>query len=74
MQQVTAEASTVKREVKIGAETSRMLARNAIGFGIADVLDAAITPGGTTDLRRSIITVAYNYETESFEIRWDIAK
>jgi len=38
------------------------------------VLDAAITYGGTTDLRQSIMTVVYNHDTESFEIRWDIAK
>lgn len=71
---VTAEAASVRRDVRVDHTTSRKLARNAIGFGIADVLDAAISPDGTTDLRQAILTVVYNYDTELFEIRWDIAK
>lgn len=74
MPRVTAEASTVKREVRVDGTTGRTLARNAIGFAIADVLDVALSRGGTTDFRRGILTAVYNYDTESFEIRWDLAK
>lgn len=74
MQRVTAEPSSVRRDVKVNQKTGRRLARNALGFGIADVLDAAISPHGTTDLRQGILTVVYNHDTELFEIRWDIAK
>lgn len=72
--QVAAEPSSVRRDVKVNQKTSRRLARNALGFGIADVLDAALSPGGTTDFRQGILTVVYSYESESFEIRWDLAK
>lgn len=74
MKQIAAEASSIRREVKLTGDTPRLETRNILGFGIADVLDAAITYGGTTDLRQGILTAVYNYDTESFEIRWDIAK
>jgi len=74
MPAVTAEASSIRRDVKITGETPRLDARNDLGFGIAAVLDVAMAYGGTTDLRQGILTAVYNYDTESFEIRWDIAK
>ncbi|MDR6794346.1 hypothetical protein J2X12_002917 [Pseudarthrobacter oxydans] len=74
MPQVTAEASSIRRYVPANLTQSRTAWRNALGYGIADVLDAAITPGGTTDLRQAILTAVYNHDTQSFEIRWDIAK
>ena len=71
----TTEPSSVLREVKLHPkESSRRLARDALWFGVGAVLDAAIAPNGTTDLRQAILTVVYNYDTDSFEIRWDIAK
>jgi len=74
MPEVTAEASRIRRDVKITGETPRLDARNDLGYGIADVLDVAMAYGGTTDLRQGILTAVYNHDTESFEIRWDIAK
>jgi hypothetical protein len=73
VQQIPAEPSSIRRDVPLG-NVPRRLVRNQLGYGIADVLDAAITPGGTTDLRQAILTVVYNSDTTSFEIRWDIAK
>lgn len=53
---------------------SRRAGRNMLGYGIADVLDAAFAPSSHADMRRSILTAVYNYDTRSFEIRWDLAK
>ena len=74
MSRVTAEASSIRTDIPADLSQSRMTWRNALGYGIADVLDAAITPGGTTDLRQAVLTAVYNHDTQSFEIRWDIAK
>lgn len=68
------EFSSIRREVPITGETPRLETRNKLGYGIADVLDVAIVAGGTTDLRQGILTAVYNYDTQSFEIRWDLAK
>ena len=74
MPQISAEASTIRREVPITGETRRLETRDALGIAILDVLDAAIAYGGTTDLRKAILTVVYSDEKQAFEIRWDIAK
>ena len=74
MPQVTAEVSSIRKEVPVSLAASRRVWRNALGYGIADVLDAAITPGGSTDLRSAILTAVFNHDTSSFEIRWDLAK
>jgi hypothetical protein len=71
---ITAEASSIRRDVKITGDTPRLEARDLLGRALLDVLDAAITYGGTTDLRLSVMTVVYNYDTEAFEVRWDLAK
>ena len=74
MPQIPAEPSSIRKDVPIDNRQPRRLARNALGYGIADVLDAAITPGGTTNIYNGILTVVYNADTKSFEIRWDLAK
>lgn len=74
MPQVTAEASSIRRDVKITGDTPRLDTHVQLGHALLDVLDAAITRGGTTDLRQGILTAVYNYDSQSFEIRWDIAK
>lgn len=69
------EPSSVRRDIKLHAkESSRRLVKDSLWFGVGAVLDAAIAPDGTSDLRQGILTAVYNYETESFEIRWDLAK
>ena len=71
----TTEASSVLRSIHLHAkDSSRRLVKDSLWFGVGAVLDAAIMPDGTTDLRRGILSAVYNYDTESFEIRWDLAK
>lgn len=71
----TTEPSSVLRVISLHPkESSRRLVKDALWFGVGAVLDAAIAPDGITDLRRGILTAVYNYDTESFEIRWDLAK
>jgi hypothetical protein len=71
----TIELASVRRDIKLHPkESSRRLTRDALWFGVGAVLDAAIMPDGTSDLRRGVLTAVYNYDTESFEIRWDLAK
>ncbi len=74
MPQVVAEPSSIRKDVPIDNSLPRRIARNMLGYGIADVLDAAITPGGATNIYDAIMTVVFNHDTRSFEIRWDIAK
>lgn len=74
MPQITAEPGAVRKDVPLLAGDSRRHVRASLFDGIYDVLDVAIGYSGTTDLRRGILTAVYNYDTESFEIRWDIAK
>jgi len=74
MPAVTAELGSIRKDVKLNGETPRAVSHGMLAHALLDVLDAAITPGGTTDLRQGILTAVYNYDTESFEIRWDIAK
>lgn len=73
MVKIAAEPSSIRKDVPMG-NVSRRVGRNMLGHGIADVLDAAFTPSSHADMRRSILTVVYNYDTEAFEIRWDLAK
>ena len=70
----TAQVAGVRKDVHLPGSTPRAGARRILHEGIGDVLDAAINWRGKTDLRRSIMSVVYSYETESFEIRWDLAK
>lgn len=74
MPRIAAEPSSIRKDVPIDNSLPRRIARNMLGYGIADVLDAAITPGGTTNIYNGILTAVYNHDTQSFEIRWDIAK
>jgi hypothetical protein len=69
-----ANVSSVTRSVHLPGWTPRSEVKEPLGRALLDVLDAAIDVGGFTDLRRSIITAVYNYDTEEFEIRWDLAK
>jgi hypothetical protein len=71
---ISAEPSSIRKDVPIDNKLPRRVARNMLGYGIADVLDAAITPGGTTNILDGILTVVHNRDTRSFEIRWDLAK
>lgn len=71
---IPAELSSVRRDVKTLACDYRADIKASLLDGIFDVIDAAIARNGSTDLRRGILTAVYNYDTESFEIRWDIAK
>jgi hypothetical protein len=64
----------VSKAVHLPARTPRGEVKEPLGRALLDVLDAAVDVDGYTDLRRSILTAVYNYESESFEIRWDMAK
>jgi len=70
----TAEVSRVRKDVKLPATRPRREAGIDLASGVSMVLDAAFGGAGSTDLRRGILTAVYNYDTESFEIRWDLAK
>jgi hypothetical protein len=69
-----ANVSSVTRSVHLPASTPRSEVKEPLGRALLDVLDAAIDIEGYVDLRRSILTAVYNYDTEEFEIRWDLAK
>ena len=69
-----ANISSVTKSVHLPAHTPRNEVKEPLGRALLDVLDAAVDVDGYADLRKSIVTAVYNYETESFEIRWDIAK
>ena len=69
-----ANISSVTKSVHLPARTPRTEVKEPLGRALLDVLDAAVDVDGYTDLRKSIISVVYNYDTESFEIRWDLAK
>lgn len=71
---IRAEAASIRRNIILPPKAPRSDAKQALMQGLAAVLDAAIMPNGSTDLRRGILTVVYNYDIEAFEIRWDIAK
>lgn len=73
MPQITAQPSSIRKDVPMG-NVSRRVGRNLLGYGIADVLDAAFAPSSHADMRTGILTAVYSYETQSFEIRWDFAK
>lgn len=70
----TAKVNAVRKDVKVPGGTTLRLARYALVSGVIDVLDAAIPNRNAFDPRQGILTVVYNYETESYEIRWDLAK
>jgi hypothetical protein len=69
-----AHVSSVTKAVHLPARTPRSEVKEPLGRALLDVLDAAVDVDGFTDLRKSIMTAVYNYDTESFEIRWDLAK
>lgn len=71
---IRAEAATVRRNIVLPPKTPRSATKTALLQGVTAVLDAAIMPSGSTDLRQGILTAVYNYDIEAFEIRWDIAK
>jgi hypothetical protein len=71
---ITAKVNAVRKDVKVSGKTTLRNARYALADGIIDVLDAAIPDRSAFDPRQGILTVVYNYETESYEIRWDLAK
>lgn len=71
---VRASVSSVTKSVPMPPSTPRSEVKEPLGRALLDVLDAAVDVGGYTDLRRSIMTAVYNYDTEAFEIRWDLAK
>lgn len=69
-----AKISSVTKGVHMPACTPRSEVKEPLGRALLDVLDAAVDVDGYTDLRLSVLTAVYNYDTESFEIRWDLAK
>jgi len=70
----TASVTSVRKDAYLPGSTRRTDAKRILHESIGSVLDAAIDMRGKTDLRQSILTAVYNYDTESFEIRWDLAK
>jgi hypothetical protein len=71
---VTAKVNAVRRDVEIPGDMPLRHARWLLIYGVTSVLDAAIPDRDAFDPRQGILTVVYNYETESYEIRWDLAK
>jgi hypothetical protein len=71
---ITAKVNAVRKDVMVSGKTTLRNARYALADGIIDVLDAAIPDRAAFDPRQGILTAVYNYDTESFEIRWDLAK
>lgn len=74
MQQIEAQIGSVRKDVKLLAHDYREDVKASLLDGLFDVIDAAIPRYGETDLRKGILSAVYNYDTESFEIRWDLAK
>jgi hypothetical protein len=71
---VTAKVNAVRKDVPTPGFTTLRGARERLIAGVASVLDAAIPNNSAYDPRQGILTAVYNYETESYEIRWDLAK
>jgi len=71
---IAARVKSVRADVKAPGSMPLRYAREELTAGIANVLDAAIPNRNAYDPRQGILTVVYNYETQSFEIRWDLAK
>lgn len=66
--------TSIALDVKVYASTDKNSARLLVDQTIKQVLNEAFRTTGVSDLRAGILTAVYNYDTESFEIRWDLAK
>jgi hypothetical protein len=71
---ITAKVNAVRRDVWIPGNRALRHAKQQLVEGIASVIDAAIPDRDAFDPRQGILTVVYNYDTEHYEIRWDLAK